>query len=50
MKCPATKLREGGAPRPVIAYIDDAAGAKSSSSIEPIIVFKLVNLHSLLLV
>ena len=33
-----------------VAYIDDAAGAESSPSVEPVIVFELIDLHSLLLV
>ena len=32
------------------AYVDDAAGAKSSPPIEPVIVFELIHLHPLLLV
>ena len=34
----------------VMAYIDDAAGAKPSPSVKPVIVFELIDLHSLLLV
>lgn len=50
MKRPGTKLHECGIPCLVVAYIDDTAGAKSGPSIEPVIVLKLINLHSLLLV
>ena len=32
------------------AYIDDAAGAESSPSVKPVIVFELIDLHSLLFV
>lgn len=31
------------------AYIDDTAGAESSPSVKPVIVFELVDFHSLLL-
>lgn len=50
MKRPGTKLHECGIACLGIAYIDDAASAKSSPPIEPVIVFKLINLHSLLLI
>ena len=47
---PGRMVRVCGAPCLKVAYIDDAAGAESSPSVEPVIVFELIDLHSLLLV
>ena len=47
---PVKKPCDHGIPCPVTAYIDDAAGAEPSPPIEPVIVFELIDFHSLLLV